>query len=141
MAFENLSTMAQVNAVRRAEPKSAITARLAEKTKKGKDEKAKERVWRKGCIARDGKICQCCKRVVVAQLELAPFRLEVHHIEGRANQDTRWDVRNGIVLCFECHEKVTHKVLLIVQLAKFYFRLGQDTYVNAFKPLTFKVAA
>lgn len=134
-------TMAEVNAKPRATAKHAIPSRLAEKTADDRDEKRDERLWRKGCIKRDGKVCRCCQRVVVVQLELAPNRLEVHHVAGRADQTVRWDVRNGIVLCAECHGKITERRLWILQAARYLFRVGQQTYINAAKAVTFSKKA
>lgn len=30
-------------------------------------------------------------------------KLDAHHIFGRTNKSTRWDTKNGILLCFYCH--------------------------------------
>lgn len=143
MSLASLGTLNGRTRERYAEQKSAMTTRLAEKTADDKDEKAAEKAWRKAVIKEDGKVCRHCQRKVVQQLELAPERLEVHHVAPRVDQAVRWDVRNGMVLCCECHEKVTRYVLLIVQKAKYLFRLEDTlkTYINARKPVTFKVAA
>ncbi|MEO8679241.1 MAG: HNH endonuclease signature motif containing protein [Vicinamibacterales bacterium] len=110
-----------------------------------RDEKAAERKWRKEVIARDGNKCRCCKRTVVAQLDLAGNRREIHHVTPRADQAVRWDKRNGIVVCADCHQKLTphsgRQTLVILQLAKFLFRVGQKTYINAAKKVTFKEIA
>lgn len=134
-------TMAEVNARPRATPKHEIPTKLAEKTAADRNEKRDERLWRKGCIKRDGKVCRCCDCVVVPQLELAANRLEVHHVAGRVDQTVRWDVRNGIVLCFECHSKITERRLWILQAARFLFRIGQKTYIHAGKKVTFSEKA
>src|SRR5262245_1367650 len=36
--------------------------------------------------------------------ELDPLRAEAHHIEPRANEDVRYDVRDGITLSFSSHD-------------------------------------
>lgn len=126
---------------RYAKAKHEIPTRLAEKTADDKDEKRDERLGRKAAIKRDGKICRCCQRVVVAQLELAANRLEVHHVAGRADQAVRWDVRNLIVLCQECHSKITERRLWILQAARFLFKIGATTYINASKKVTFSAKA
>lgn len=129
---------AEVDEMRRkAGPILKGPSRLEVKTAQDRDEKRDERLWRKGCIKEDGRICRCCKRNVVAQLELAANRLEVHHVAGRADQAVRWDVRNGIVLCNECHSKVTERRLWILQAARFLFKVGVRTYINARKKVTF----
>lgn len=137
--LNDLPSMAEVNAQRRAVPKYQIPTRLDEKTADDKDEKKAEQRWRKGCIKRDGKICRHCGCVVVVQLELAGNRLEIHHVTGRADQATRWDVRNGLVLCQACHSKVTRHLLFILQIARFLFMVDGSTtrYINASKKVTF----
>ncbi len=139
MGLADLPSFGEVNAVRRAIPKHAIPSRLDEKVADDRDEKAAEKAWRKGCIKRDGKVCRCCQRKVVVQLELADERLEVHHVAGRADQTVRWDVRNGIVLCAGCHSKVTRHLLFILQAARFLFHINglAKAYINASKKVTF----
>lgn len=146
--FGRLPTVADVEAERqrKREPIAKGPTRLETKTTADKDEKRDERVWRKTVIKRDGKICRCCGRVVVQQLELAANRLEVHHVAPRADQVVRWDPRNGIVLCAECHEKVTpHSgklLLFILQAARLLFKAENGrTYINAAKKVTFSEKA
>lgn len=136
-------TMAEAEALRVGKPITKGLTRLAEKTADDQDEKAKEKAWRKAVIKEDGKVCRRCKRKVVQQLELAPEQLHVHHVAPRVDQAVRWDVRNGMVLCATCHEKVTRYVLLLVQQARYLFRVDgvAKTYINARKPVTFKEAA
>lgn len=134
--FSSLPTMAEVQAAR-VGPIPKGPSRLETKVADDRDEKRDEKAWRKGCIKRDGKICQRCKRVVVQQLELAPERLEVHHIAGRADRASRWDVRNGIVLCSTCHDLITRHVVHILQRAALLFTLGNKTYINGSKKVTF----
>ncbi len=127
---------------RYAKAKHEIPTKLAEKTASDKDEKRDERAWKKACIKRDGKICRCCKRVVVPQLELAANRLEVHHVAGRADQVVRWDARNGIVLCAGCHGNITERRLWILQAARLLFKADNGkTYINASKKVTFSEKA
>jgi hypothetical protein len=144
MGLSDLPTMAQVEANRRGKTffKGETPSRLDERKADDRDEEAAEKAWRKGCIKRDGKICQACQRKVVQQLALAPERLEVHHIVGRADRVVRWDVRNGVVVCCECHEKLTRHLLFIVQLAKHLFTADNGkTYIDANKKIDFKKAA
>ena len=123
---------------RYAEPKIALKTRLQERTADQRDEDADKKRWRTAVIKRDGKICRCCKRKVVQQLALAPERLEVHHVFRRDNQITRWDVRNGVVLCSSDHEAVTHNKIAITQSARKLFTAADGkTYLNADKILKF----
>lgn len=143
MSLADLSTLNGRSRERYATAKHAIPTRLDERTADQRDGKAAEKTWRKGCIARDGKICRCCERKVVQQLALAPERLEVHHVAGRVDQAVRWDLRNGIVLCSECHEKVTRHLLFILQAARSLFTVEGSTkaYINASKKVTFSPKA
>ncbi len=137
-----LLTAAEVDALRRGKPIAKGSTRLDARTDDERDDKAAERAWRKAVIARDGHVCRCCERKVVQQLALAANRLEVHHVAPRADQAVRWDPRNGIVLCAECHEKVTpHSgkwTLMIVQVAARLFRVNGKTYINAAKSIDFR---
>lgn len=140
-----LPTMAEVDASRIGKPIAKGKTRLDGVIADTRDEKADERRWRKAVIKRDGHICRCCKRHVVAQLAIAANRLEVHHVAPRADQAVRWDDRNGMVVCSECHEKLTpHSgklAFVILQAAKFLFTIGSKTYINAAEKVTFKEKA
>ncbi len=50
-------------------------------------------LWR-DIVKADG-ICERCGARGV--------RLETHHIMGRSRYSLRWDLRNGVSLCFRCH--------------------------------------
>lgn len=55
------------------------------------------RNWRKEVLNRDCYTCQCCQKS-------KNIDLEVHHIHNFAsNEELRFSVENGIVLCKECH--------------------------------------
>lgn len=136
MNFPHLPTLASVAAARRG-PITKGPSKLELKTADDRDDARDEKLWRKACIARDGKVCRRCQRVVVQQLELAANRLEVHHIAGRADRAVRWDVRNGLVVCGTCHDLLTRHLLFILQAAKHLFTVGQTTYINASKKVTF----
>jgi hypothetical protein len=143
--FPGLMTMAEVAEQRAGKPIPKGPTRLDARIADDKDDKAAERQWRKAVIARAGRVCRCCLRKVVQQLALAGNRLEVHHVAPRADQAVRWDVRNGMVLCSECHQKVTPHSgkleLVILQVARFLFKVGSKTYINASKKVTFQKTA
>jgi len=55
------------------------------------------REWRGKVIERDKGFCRICH---------SQENLEVHHIvRFGKNKNKRWDIDNGITLCFECHKK------------------------------------
>ena len=66
---------------------------------KKKLEKELDKLWSLKVKARDKYCLKCGSRGV----------LEAHHIYGRRNLGTRWDVRNGISLCHPCHFYWAHR--------------------------------
>lgn len=64
------------------------------KTEKQNLDKSCEELWRKIINHKGNYACEKCGRV---------GKLDSHHIIGRQNKRTRWDVSNGILLCSHCH--------------------------------------
>lgn len=50
-------------------------------------------LWRG--IVKINKVCERCGS--------RGGKLEAHHIMGRSRQSIKWDLRNGICLCYHCH--------------------------------------
>lgn len=66
---------------------------------------AKYKEWRKSVFARDKYICQTCGKI--------GGNLNAHHIRHFATDiSKRFDVDNGITLCYECHKKVHSKEII-----------------------------
>jgi hypothetical protein len=58
--------------------------------------------------------CQCCNRV---KKDLPGKQLlNSHHIIRREVKIFRWDLSNGICLCYVCHAKKAHALHFIAQL-------------------------
>ena len=58
--------------------------------------------WRKAVFERDGYKCQCCGD---KSRKGHPVTLQAHHLDGFAkNESLRYDVNNGITLCYNCHD-------------------------------------
>jgi hypothetical protein len=94
----------------------------------------------------DKGLCRMCKRVCEKGGKRRPERGEVHHVEGRAIPAIRYDVRNGILLCAVCHEKVTGRVnekwvLVTVHVYKLLIKGGIQVFKDARKPCTFERVA
>jgi hypothetical protein len=53
-----------------------------------------DKLWREAIHSRD-KFCQVCHQT--------ESRLNAHHVIGRRNQNLRWELQNGILLCAGCH--------------------------------------
>ena len=74
----------------RRKPRTYVEAKALYGTKEYKD-------WRKSVIERDGRQCQMCGQV--------GGRLEVHHIRPKyLYPELTLEVKNGIVLCYFCHQ-------------------------------------
>ena len=71
---------------------------MAKKTERQKLEKKLDDLWRR-CIQVRDKTCRICNH---------DGRLEAHHIMGRRHKATRWDIENGILLCWNHHVKYGH---------------------------------
>lgn len=59
-------------------------------------EKEKHKKWREKVLERDNHKCQICKRT--------EGKLDVHHIIPKQFKEFKYDVKNGIVLCFRHHK-------------------------------------
>lgn len=54
--------------------------------------------WRNDVFLRDKYTCQCCYKI--------GGKLNAHHIENfSSNEELRFDINNGITLCFNCHSQ------------------------------------
>ncbi len=141
MAF-NIPTLGETPRGGWPDVKDKSRTRLEAKVDKRKDDSkdgkdAKDEVWKL-----DGGCCRWCKRKVQRILDLVPERAEFHHVSGRVIRAIRWDVRNLILLCATCHERLTGKVAekcLIV--SSHVFTVDRIEYINARKPVQFKRVA
>lgn len=115
--------------------------RLEAKHAEAKNDRKAEARFLQIVRTRDKMRCRCCARKVVVTLTLCPERAEVHHIYGRTGS-FRFDDRHALLLCAECHQKVTGKVnlrIFLVQLAKFMLRVvGGPSLIDARNPVQFK---
>lgn len=68
------------------------------KTDRKKIEDALDKAWADYVKRRD-KRCQMCASVSI---------LAAHHAFGRVHRATRWDVMNGVTLCWPCHRFRAH---------------------------------
>lgn len=138
MGVPDLLTLDQVAALRAGKPIPKGPGRLERKEAK---DKASDKAWdacTRAVDVRDGKKCRCCKHKVEKVIELTPKRAEHHHIVRRRKVAAlRTDVRNVLLLCFRCHEKVTKHQLHIIGKASEMFELDGQKYLNADKPLRF----
>lgn len=133
MGIDDLPTMAEVEVMRRGKPISKGPSRLEIAIEVDRLKVIDEKVFRKAVYDRDGAICRCCGRKVVRTLKRAPERLEIHHIHGRCG-DLRLEDKAALVLCLQCHERVTGRVndrLAIVPTKTFLFKGRELTDARA----------
>lgn len=138
----NVPTVDQVAAARRGQPIPKGPSRLDVKEAKAVDESKAEARWKKTVWARDKGRCRCCKTRVEKTIELIPERGEVHHVKGREHKPTRWDPRNGLLLCKRDHDRVTGAVNdKLVIIATKFFTIAGAKYIDARARVGFKKVA
>jgi len=132
-AFANLPTLAEISATRRATPKAELATRLDTKVAHDKDDAKLLREWARYVRLRDQGKCRVCGVQTIQTLELVPNRCEVHHVVSRTCVVTRYDVRNGVVLCATHHQAVTRHELFPVGAAADMFTVGRTArkFLNA----------
>ena len=69
------------------------------KNKKSKLKHLSDQLW--AAIIRNKKKCEMCYAQNV--------RFNAHHIVSRANHSLRYDLRNGLCLCVDCHFNIAHR--------------------------------
>lgn len=138
----DIQTLTDRSRERYAKPKGAEPSRLQVKAAKASDDskderKAKAEVWKL-----DGGCCRWCKRKVQRVMDLIPERAEFHHVSGRIVRAIRWDVRNLILLCAACHERITGKVAeKFLIFSKHTFVVDGIAYINARKRVGYQRVA
>jgi len=60
--------------------------------------KKQDKVWREAVVKRDNYSCQVCNK------KLKGINCQAHHILPRQFIDYRWDINNGITLCYYHHK-------------------------------------
>lgn len=137
--LEHLGTLVEAQNVRRAVPKHALATKLdravAKKIARQMDEKQLA-AWALAVKERDGWKDRYTDKKVKRTMDLDPLRGESHHCEPRENEDTRYDVRNGLCLSFETHDAVERHRLLIVGTK--YFSLNGKRYIDCTYPVRFR---
>lgn len=122
----SLPTLAEVEAMRVGTPIAKGPTRLdraVEKKAAKREDERKLAAWAIAVKIRDSYKCRFTgKKVKGSRLALDPDSAHAHHIEPRANLDTRYDVRNGITLSALSHDAVERNKLEIVGTVFFYLR-------------------
>jgi 5-methylcytosine-specific restriction endonuclease McrA len=110
VSFHDLPTL-------QARPRMAIPkgkTQLADKKAEKREDEKKLAAMRLIVWAREKGHCKLCKRKVIPTLSLVPNRGEVHHKRGRrVAPEDRYNAKKAVLLCAECHGKVTrHEIKL-----------------------------
>lgn len=85
------------------------------------DEKCSIDKWRREVFKRDGYICQCCGK--------KGGNLNAHHLNAyHWDKEHRFDIDNGITLCYECH-RLFHKIYTFYNNTKQQF----EEFIKNFK--------
>jgi hypothetical protein len=122
--------------------KAPAPTRLKAKVEKQKDDAAAERKAKAAVWLLDKGHCRCCGRKVERKPDMLPDRAEFHHVNGRTVKAIRWDVRNLILLCLECHQQVTGVInLKVVLVATAQFVVKGESYKNGRKAVRFERVA
>ena len=87
-------------------------SRLRSKMANKKEDAKRLSAWRQVVYLRDEGKCRCCGCATIKLRVGILFaqRAECHHVEPRVNRATRYETRNGLLLCYSCHSRVTGKV-------------------------------
>lgn len=136
---EGVWTLAEVEADRAGKPLLKGKSRSQLKAERDKVDENAEEHWKREVRTRDEYHCRWCRRRVVVTIELVPERAECHHLVSRTVVAVRWDVRNGILLCLACHERVTgvaNEKFLIVASATYV--VEDIEYPDMRQPVEFK---
>ena len=137
MSFD-LPTPEEMYRQRRGQPISKGSTRLEQVVEARKLTKVTDKDFKKDVWTRDKSLCRCCGRKVLKTISRVPERGEVHHIHGRRG-DLRFESRAALLLCLQCHERVTGKVNDKVHaIATKSFEMKGEKYTDARALVLFK---
>lgn len=141
MPFDNLPTLAEMDAQRSGKPIPKGKSRLEESRDDKKLTVVTERDFKHDVWTRDDGHCRCCGRKVIKTLARVDERGEVHHIHGRTG-DLRFEARAAVLVCCKCHERLTGRVndRLGIMASK-TFTTTQGTFMDARSTLRFRKVA
>jgi 5-methylcytosine-specific restriction endonuclease McrA len=76
----------------------AIVFKMPKKISNKREQKMLDDAWKNKVKERDSWTCQVCKNKVIGH------NCQAHHIIPKGYKLTRWDINNGITLCYRCHK-------------------------------------
>ena len=87
----------------------------------------KDREWKEVIRERD-KCCQICKR--------SEGKLDAHHLIPKQFKEFRWDVDNGMILCFQHHKVGKYSAHLnAIWFAQWLLNNQREIYYDIIKKL------
>jgi hypothetical protein len=138
LQLADLLTLAEVNAVPHATPKSELATRLDRALDNKAARLMDQRLLRSWAFKvkdrgkwKDAKTGQHLRRC----LDLDPLRAEAHHVVSRDDWNVRYDIRNGVCLSLATHILVEHNKLRIEGTA--WFTIRGTKYIDATAPVYF----
>lgn len=141
-ALASLLTVDEVAALRVGKPIAKPKTRLEETAAERPLTKVDEKKFRADVWERDGGHCRCCLRKVLKTIARVPEQGHVHHLHGRLG-DLLHEVRAAILVCLQCHERLTGKVNAhrLTAIGSATFEIRQGIFTDARQPITFQEAA
>lgn len=138
-AFENLPTLAEVQAARAGHPMPKGKSRLEVREAADKLTVVDDKTFRLTVCKRDGYRCRVCGRKVIVTLRRERLRAEVHHLHGRTG-DLRFDDRFAVCVCLADHERLTGKIggHRLVALGTKHITTAQGTFIDARAPIVWR---
>jgi len=136
--FEDLPTLAQVEADRKDQPIKKGPSRLQQRSAGVREQRRRDQQFRIAIWLRDGGECRKCGSKVYRALTRTATRAEVHHLAGKIGP-LRHDIRNGLLCCAACHELLTGRVAERWRVVGTQFFAGVDhALIDATYAVTFE---
>ena len=93
------------------------------KTMKSQKRDFRYQDWRNSVIERDGSKCTICSKFCMYPI--------THHIEHASeNESLKYDISNGVTLCYDCHMTVHNKVSYYRKRGEFSGTLRNETILS-----------
>ena len=91
------------------------------KVNKRVEERKLDEMWKKKVKERDKYMCQVCQKKVDGK------NCQAHHILPRGIKGCRWDIENGITLCYQHHKVGHYSAHLNAIWFAFWFKTNKPT--------------
>lgn len=138
-AFEDLPTLAEVQAARAGQPIPKGRSRLEVREAADKLTVVDDKTFRLTVCKRDRYRCRVCSRKVLVTLKAVPERCEVHHLHGRAG-DLRFDDKHAVCTCLKCHKRLTGQIggARLIAIGTKHITTDKGTFIDARAPIVWR---